>query len=115
MGVTCYDIVSMFIDGVLDDNTYLNLNDDVIPNIKRVCELLDEMSDEFEAESFEADFIESSGMVEMTLEVPDFTVRDREHAFFELLDRCSSVRFEKLNEGIMKIVFSVGGVFKEKQ
>lgn len=104
--VTCFDIVSMAVDEATKKYASLyQLNHTDYGYLKTYCEVIDNLADEFEAESFDAFVNETDMTIEVAIVCDEVTVLRSNHPFNVLTEHANSIRFAATKDGNMRVEF----------
>lgn len=106
--IKCFDIASMVIDDATERfRPSMRLNHERVDIFKQYCSALDELSNEFEGESFEVEVNEITMEITVALECDEVVIESSNHVFYELVKRAVKYGFATSEEGnlIIKFVF----------
>lgn len=106
--IKCFDIASMVIDDATERfRPSMRLNHERVGIFKQYCSALDELSNEFEGESFEVEVNEITMEITVSLECDEVVIESSNHVFYELVKRAVKYGFRTSEEGnlIIKFVF----------
>lgn len=106
--VKCFDVASMVVDEATKQFSPLWVLDiEKYKILEQYCSVIDSLAKEFDGESFEISVDDIKMTIEIIVEYPDMTIRDKSHPFFSLVQHAIEFGFTTNKDGklSMKIVF----------
>ena len=110
--VSCFDIVSMVVEEATQKYASVyKLNKTNYGYLETYCKIIDNLADEFDADSFEASINDRDMTVAVSMCCEDLTVRNCDHAFYALTEHATSISLAVKHEDCMKITFEFPSVW----
>ena len=110
--IKCFDVVEMVLAEATQRFAPLFAESaDSKEELKRYCDVLDEIAQEFDAQSFDVEVDEISMNIAITMESPDIIIRSGEHRFFDLVNMAISVKFSHGEGDTVAVRFMLPGIW----
>lgn len=104
--IKCFDVVSMVVEEATKQFAPIwKIDNKKYEILAGYCNGIDELIEEFDGESCEAEVDEIEMYVSISVECLDFTAQTKTHIFYRLLQRAIEVSFSTSENGLLKIKF----------
>lgn len=104
--VKCFDVVSSVVEEATRQFSPLwKLDDEKYTILEGYCGVIDVVSKEFEAISYDVSIDEIKMTVSIVLECPDLVIQKRDHEFYKLARRAQRMNFSVSEDGNLNIEF----------
>lgn len=106
--IKCFDAAAMVIEDATERfKPSMSLNTKKLDVFKQYCDIIDDLAEEFEGESFEVEVDEITMEVTVALECGEVIIESSDHMFYELIKRTNRYIFTQSEEGnlVIKFVF----------
>lgn len=111
--VTCFDVVSMVVEEATEKfASKYRLNHTDYEYLETYCKIIDNLADEFDADSFTACIDEHDMTVVVCIECEDLTILNADHAFYALAENSISINFSATHDENMQVKFVFPSVWQ---
>ncbi len=108
----CFDIVSMVTKEATSQFAPLwKVNAEKQKILGQYCEVLDELAEEFNGESFEVDVDDIKMTIAITMECEDMTFESSSHNFYVLAQRAITLQFFASEDGLLGVKFTFPSIW----
>ena len=110
--IKCYDVA----EAVLEEagrqfSPLFTENAEKKAEIKSYCEVIDDLSEEFDGESFEVEVDDIKMKIHIRLECPDVVIESEDHDLYRLAGLAESMIFSHSDDGNLVIDFVFPGIW----
>ena len=97
---SCYECVEITINDTISNPEfqYTTVDSERVEKLKSLCELIDQISEEFEVVSYEATANSEDPCIEISIECSEIIVDRMGHPFYEAMKFCRSVDFSRCKD-----------------
>lgn len=114
MAVKCFDIVNMIIEEADEQfGSLWKINEENYKILEQYCSAMDILAKEHDGEAFEVEVDDIAMTVAIGMECPDFTVRDKDILYYELVKRAVSFGFSTTEEGNLLVKFTFPSIWEK--
>lgn len=110
----CYDGVTEMVYKASEQfGTKYAVNKEKFSRLRNICEIIDELMPEIEAEALDISVDENSKRFTICIECPEMVLEDgRTSDFFRLIKMIDSFSFRKVRKDTMRIDFNIFGMWE---
>lgn len=111
--VKCFDVVSMVVEEATKQFAPIwKLNKEKYDILKQYCQVIDDLSDEFDGISYEVNVDDIALTIAITLECQDVVIEKQSHKYYELIQRTNTFGFSVSEDGNLNVNFVFPSVWE---
>lgn len=115
MSIKCFDIVKMVADEASDQfGSLLMVNIEKEEELKEICEMIDDVAEDFNGISYEVDINDETTDIIICLVCDEFETDSSNSVFLNLLNRTKKVGFKQAEDDKIQIEFVFNGIWSRR-
>lgn len=111
--VKCFDVVEMVIEEANKQFAPLwKLDKEKYRILEQYCQVIDDLSEEFDGVSYDVEVDDISMTIAITLECQDISIQQQSHKYYSLAQRAITFGFSTSKDGNLNVKFVFPSVWK---